>query len=89
MGVGSGSTEQANKCYARYKLTGIEGYRILFMKSVNAYYNEDPPPSAVLYPSNYSSIFNMMMNAYELTGAERFLSKAKNVYGLIGRNFFE
>jgi len=76
-GVGSGSTEQANKSYARYKLTGIEGYRILFMKSVNAYYNEDPPPSAVLYPSNYSSIFNMMMNAYELTGEERFLSKAK------------
>lgn len=86
-GVGSGSAGQANKCYARYKLTGIEGYRILFMKSVNAYYNEDPPPSAVLYPSNYSSIFNTMMNAYELTGAERFLSKAKTYMDLSVETF--
>jgi hypothetical protein len=74
---GGGNTGQANSCYSRYRQTGIEGYKTLFMKSAEAYYAVDPPDSKVLYPGNYSSLFSMMRKAYELTGEERFLIKAK------------
>jgi hypothetical protein len=72
-----GNSSQANSCYASYKQTGIEEYKILFLKSAEAYHKQDIPPAKVLYHGNYSSLFGMMKNAYKLTSEERFLIKAK------------
>jgi len=85
----SGNSNQANSCYSRYRQTGIEGYKKLFMKTVEAYYVEDPPKTKVLYPGNYSSLFNMMKHAYELTGEERFLTKAKMYMDLSMETFLD
>lgn len=85
----SGNSNQATSCYTRYKQTGIDGYRVLFMKTVEAYYAEDPPQTKVLYPGNYSSLFNMMRHAYELTGEERYLLKAKMYIDLPMETFLD
>jgi hypothetical protein len=76
-GYGAGnSIGSASSCLGRYRQTGIEEYKELFMTTAEAYYKADPPQAKILYPKNYSGIMGMMMNAYKLTGEKHFLDKA-------------
>lgn len=73
---GSNSISSANNCLDRYRQTGIEKYKELFMITAEAYYKADPPEAKVLFPKNYSGAIGIMRKAYQLTGEQRFLDKA-------------
>lgn len=72
----SNHISSANSCLGRYKETGIEQYKELFMITAEAYYEADPPEAKVLYPKNFSGAISMMRKAYKITGEQRFLLKA-------------
>ena len=69
----------ANNCLGRYRQTGIEAYKELFMIAAEEYYKADAPESKILYPGNYSGAIGMMRNAYRLTGERRFLDSHWNM----------
>lgn len=76
-GYGGGNNiGQANSCYRRYRETGIEAYKVLFMATAEAYFQAVIPEQKILYPGNYSGAMGMMRNAYKITGEQRFLDRA-------------
>lgn len=76
-GYGGGNhIGSANNCLERYRQTGIEDYKDLFLTCAETYYNAVPPEQNILYPKNYSGAMGMMRNAYKITGERRFLDRA-------------
>jgi hypothetical protein len=76
-GYGGGNNiGQANSCYRRYRETGIETYKELFMATAEAYFTAAIPEQKILYPGNYSGAIGMMRSAYKITGERRFLDRA-------------
>ncbi|MEQ9288028.1 MAG: hypothetical protein RIG77_14010 [Cyclobacteriaceae bacterium] len=76
-GYGAGNHIGAgNNCLERYRQTGIEKFKELFLATAEAYYDANPPVQDILYPDNYSGAIGMLRNAYKLTGDKRFLDRA-------------
>lgn len=83
----------ANTCYARYEqLKEIDQeiagkYRILILASADQYLDASPDTADLQKPDAFAYVIELMINAYNMTGEEKYLERA-NYFGQIGVDLF-
>ncbi|MHC4636339.1 MAG: hypothetical protein ACYTBP_12640 [Planctomycetota bacterium] len=66
----------ANLCMLRYRQTKLQPYRKLIMRTAKLYLKGEPDFPNAVRPGQQGNLIYLMLNAYEITGKQKFLQHA-------------